>query len=258
VDYDGTYVYALDAATGRVKWRNEMSGHLNSTSRCGVSVQGHLLLNDGKLFLAGGNAVSPAIYDAINGKCLNDPDEVQRITQNNVLLTYSPRGWELSLLAGHVVACGRPFYAQPGSDVYDPTVFSRVFLSTSASRDIAWVSNQTSRRILCFDQIDRSTLRKSMANPRNQFLVDWTRLGVRQKPLWSAECKTSAAVAVCRNAVVVAEENRIVALSIEDGHVLWSGPLPNPPVEWGLAMDRNGRTVVALKDGRILCFGRSS
>jgi outer membrane protein assembly factor BamB len=114
VDYDGTYVYALDVVTGRVKWRNETSGHLNAQARCGVSVQGHLLLNDGKLYLAGGNAV------------------------------------------------------------------------------------------------------------------------------------------------VIAEEARIVALSRADGRLLWSRPLPASPVEWGLAIDHHGRAVFSLKYGRILCFGRSS
>jgi len=258
VDYDGTYVYALDAVTGQVKWRNETSGHLNAQSRCGVSVQGHLLLNNGKLYLAGGNAVSPAVYDASNGKCLNDPDQAQRITQNNVLLTYSPRGWELSLLADHVVACGRPFYAHPDYDVFDPTVFSRVFLSSSASRDIVWTSNQNNKRVLCFNRIDRNALNRNLANPRNQFLVDWTKLGVREKPLWSRDCRESIAVAVCDNAVVVAEAMKISALSIDDGKVFWSSPLAENPVEWGLAIDRHGRAVLALKDGRVLCFGHSS
>jgi hypothetical protein len=87
--------------------------------------------------------------------------------------------------------------------------------------------------------------------------VDWAKLGVRKKPLWSNNSKTSAAVTVCHNAVVIAEEKRIVALSMEDGRVLWSAPLPSAPVEWGLAIDKHGRAAVTLRDGTILCFGRS-
>jgi outer membrane protein assembly factor BamB len=94
-----------------------------------------------------------------------------------------------------------------------------------------------------------------MANPRNQFLVDWARLGVREKPLWSYDCRASLAVAVCSNAVVVAEELKIVAVNIEDGSLLWSHPLPAAPVEWGLAIDSEGRAMVSLKDGRVVCFG---
>ncbi|UCF17405.1 MAG: PQQ-binding-like beta-propeller repeat protein, partial [Phycisphaerales bacterium] len=258
VNYDGTYVYALDAETGNVKWKNDTSGHLDKEARSGVSFQGHMLLTDGKLYIAGGNAVSPAIYDTKDGKCLNDPDLVQRITQNNVLLTHSPRGWELSLLGGRVVACGRPFYAHPDYDVCDPTVFSRVFLTPKRDgRDIAWVSNQNNKRVLCFDGIDRQALSRSMAKAANQFLVDWMKLGVRDEPLWSRDCKTGAAVAICANAVVMAEESKIVAVNINDGGVLWSHPLPAAPVEWGLAIDKEGRAIVTLTGGRILCFGEA-
>jgi len=255
-NYDGTYVYALDAETGRVKWCNHTSGHLNPQARSGVSLQGHMLLTGDKLYIAGGNAVSPAIYDTKDGKCLNDPELVQRITQNNVLLTQAPRGWELSALGDQVVACGRPFYAHPDYDVYDATVFSRVFLTPKRhGRDIAWVSNQNNKRVMCFDGINRQVLSQSMAKPANQFLVDWMRLGVRDKPLWSHDCKTSKAVVICANAVVIAEESKIVAVDIDDGGTIWSHPLPAAPVEWGLAIDREGRAVVTLADGRILCFG---
>jgi outer membrane protein assembly factor BamB len=61
---------------------------------------------------------------------------------------------------------------------------------------------------------------------------------------------------VCSNAVVIAEESKIVALNIKDGSVLWSGPLPAAPVEWGLAIDGDGRAVVTLENGKVLCFGQ--
>ncbi len=56
VNYDGTHVYALDAATGQIKWQNNTSGHLDRQARTGVSVQGHQLLYDGKLYLASGTS----------------------------------------------------------------------------------------------------------------------------------------------------------------------------------------------------------
>jgi len=255
-NYDGTYVYALDAATGRIKWQNNSSGHLNAQARCGVGVQGHLLLLDGRLYLAGGNAVSPAIYDTKDGKCLNDPNLVQTVTQNNVLLSQGPRGWELSLLGNQVVVCGKPFYAHPKYDVYDPTVFNRVFLGSSTGKDIVWISRQNSKQILCFEHIDRDLLNQSMANPQNQFLVDWAKLGVKEEPLWSYQCDRSVAIAVCSNAVVVAEKAKITALNLENGSLLWSHDLPSPAVTWGIAVDRNGRVAVALEDGSVLCFGR--
>jgi len=255
VNYDGTYVYALDAASGRIKWQNNTSGHLDREARTGVSVQGHQLLHDGKLYLASGTSLSPAVYNISDGKCLNDPAVLRQLTQNNVFTSQSPRGCELSLLADEVVACGKPFYAHPKYDVFDNTVFNRVFLTSSSGRDVVWVSSQNNKKILCFEHIDRKLLSKRMAEPPNRFNVDWKRFGVRDKPLWSYDCKDSVALAVCSNAVVVAKKSEIVALNLKDGSVLWSEALPSAPVNWGLAVDRNGRTVVTLEDGQIQCFG---
>jgi len=250
VNYDGTYVYALDAVTGRIKWQNNTSGHLDRQARTGVSVQGHQLLHDGKLYLASGTSLSPAVYNISDGKCLNDPKPLARCQSQ------SPRGCELSLFGDQVMACGKPFYAHPKYDVFDNTVFNKVFLTSSGGRDIVWVSSQNSKKVLCFDNIDREMLRIKMAEPGNRFNVDWKRLGVSDKPLWSYECKDSVALAVCSNAVVVAKKSEIVALNLKDGSILWSESLPSAPVNWGLAVDRDGRVIVTLEDGQILCFGQ--
>ena len=70
-NYDGTHVYALEAETGKIRWQNNRSGHLDAAAHTGVGVQGHMLIYDGQLHLAGGNAVSPAHYDLASGECLN-------------------------------------------------------------------------------------------------------------------------------------------------------------------------------------------
>jgi outer membrane protein assembly factor BamB len=256
VNYDGTYVYAIDAKTGKIKWQNNSSGHLDEQAHSGVSVQGHQLLYDGKLYLASGTSLSPAVYNASDGKCLNNPAILRRTVQNNLLTSQSPRGCDLSLLGGQVVACGKPFYAHPEYDVFDRTVFNRVFLASSGSRNIVWVNQQNSRSILCFDNIDKELLREKMSQPSNRFNVDWKRIGVSNEPLWKYDCKESLATAVCSNAVVVAEKSKIVALNIEDGTELWSENVPSTPVSWGLAVDRDGRVIVTLEDGQILCFGQ--
>ncbi|MHC4511824.1 MAG: hypothetical protein ACYTAO_23225, partial [Planctomycetota bacterium] len=201
--------------------------------------------------LAGGNAVSPAVYNKADGRCLNDAEPLARCQSQ------SPRGWELSLLGEQVVACGKPFYAHPKYDVYDNTVFNKVFLASSGGRDIVWVSNQNNKQLLCFDHIDRELLKKQMARPGNRFNLDWKKLGIKDRPLWRHDCKDSAAFAACRNAVVVAGQSEIVALNLSDGTRLWSERLPGRPVPWGLAVDRAGRAVVTLEDGQVLCFGRS-
>jgi len=247
VNYDGTYVYALDAATGKIKWQNNSSGHLDRQARTGVSVQGHQLLHDGKLYLASGTSLSPAVYDITDGRCLNDPGPLANC------VSQSPRGWELSLLGEQVVACGKPFYAD---NVFDDTVFNRVFLTSNGERDVVWASNQYNRKVLCFDGINRKSLSQHMSNPGNRFNIDFRKLGTKDKPLWSTERKESVAIAVCKNAVVIANKSEIVALSLKDGDILWFQPVPSPPVPWGLAVDRDGRIIVTLEDGKVMCLGK--
>ncbi|GAG12236.1 unnamed protein product, partial [marine sediment metagenome] len=102
-NFDGTHVYALDAANGKIKWQNNSSGHLDAFSHRGVAAQGDMLLRGGRLYLAGGNAVSPATYDTANGKCLNQPpaDWMSR----------APRGRELIIEKGQVKVRGQALYS---------------------------------------------------------------------------------------------------------------------------------------------------
>ena len=73
IDHDGTYVYALDAKTGRIKWQNNTCGHLNPELRKGVSAQGNLTIQGGQLLMAGGNQITPARFDLKTGECLSNP-----------------------------------------------------------------------------------------------------------------------------------------------------------------------------------------
>jgi len=245
VNYDGTHVYALDAATGRIKWQNNSSGHLNKEAATGVSVQGHMLLMGERLALAGGNAVSPAIYDLKTGRCLNDPARLQTTVNNNVPGSFAPRGWELYKIGDSVFACGRPYYAHPEYPVYDRSVFTKTLLASTAKFDITWVNNA---RVICYQRIEEDRTGK--------FRAAWGKFNIPGvRPVWKYDCPASLAAAICKNAVVVAMESRLTALNLEDGKPLWTKPLPAKPVSWGMAVDRNGRIILTLENGQILCFG---
>jgi outer membrane protein assembly factor BamB len=109
-DFDGTHVYALDAASGRLRWQNNTAGHLDASPR-GVACQGELLLDDNRLYLAGGNAVSPGVFQTSDGRCLNAPPT----SHGSVAV----RGRELTLADGQVRVSGQPLYADPDLPVYD-------------------------------------------------------------------------------------------------------------------------------------------
>ncbi|MCK5272807.1 MAG: PQQ-binding-like beta-propeller repeat protein, partial [Sedimentisphaerales bacterium] len=263
VNYDGTHVYALDGATGKLKWQNNTSGHLDPEARCGVSVHGHLLLHGGKLYMPGGTSISPAIYNITDGKCLNDVFLLRqtltgnkRYNDNNIIITsVSPRGWELSLVAGKVVAYGQPYYGDPRYSVYEPTVSNKIHLASTGERDIVWLDN---KKVMCFATIDRKILRSCVTDKKvtNSYIIQtWGKLKIPDKPLWIYNCNDSVAMAVCRNAVLIAGKSELTALNLQKGEKMWSQPLPASPVPWGLAVDRNGSVIVSLKNGQVLCFG---
>jgi len=257
VNYDGTYVYALDAESGRIKWQNNTSGHLDRQARSGVSVQGHLLLYDDKLYMPGGTSISPAVYDIKDGKCLSDPAMLRNLTRNNVLTSQCARGEELFLIGDRVGVSGKPFYAHPDYDVFDASVENKMLHTSSSGRDIVWLNN---KKIMCFAPLSKEMLNKTMPEPANigNGVSIWPKLGnFADEPLWEYYCDGSIAMAVGQNAIVVLKEKEVVALDIEDGKVLWTGWIPHEAVPWGLALDREGRVIVCIKDGRIMCFGQN-
>jgi outer membrane protein assembly factor BamB len=71
----GTFIHALDARTGQVRWTNDGDGSIyikqphNADSFAGVAPQGYLVAIGDKLLIPGGRSV-PACYDRITGKLL--------------------------------------------------------------------------------------------------------------------------------------------------------------------------------------------
>jgi len=248
-NYDNVYVYALDADSGSILWENNSSGHLNMEAKTGIGVQGHMLLHNDKLYMAGGNAVSPAVYDVANGKCLNNGDKL------NISESISLRGWELYLMGDSVAAGGQPFYGSPDFPVIDQTVVKKAYHAPLADRDILWMDGAV---LMCYDPIDKKLLTSSVAErkyPGHYVIEPWGKLTLRTKPRWTHDCEKSLGVAVCENAAVILCEDCVQAVDIDDGSVMWSHELPAKPVEWGIAVDRDGRVIVSLEDGRVVCYG---
>jgi len=230
--FDGTHVYALDAASGKIRWQNNETGRLaGDDSVTGVSVQGHLLLHKDRLYLAGGNVVSPAMFDVQSGRCLNRlEDEWAK----------APRGRELFVLNDNVVAFERLLYSP--KRYWVGRYFAKHFLQTDAG-DV--VVQGISNRVARIDPAKAAT-------------------GDAQ-PVWqSGRFAHPTAMAQGTNAVVVAgrlppsESPRppyaVVAFSIDDGTPLWTRRLPAAPLPGGIALDAAGRVFITLQDGRTLCL----
>jgi len=256
VNYDGVHVYALNAEDGSIVWQNNRSGHLKPDSRTGVSVQGHMLIQNGKLYLAGGTSLSPAIYDLSDGRCLNDLKPLDLVGSTAI------RGQELFAIGDQVVAGGKPLYAHPDFPVWDPTVFNKM-LHTSADRiDIIWLN---SRKLLAYNPISKAVLNRSVGPTPTEpvyMIPGWGKLDTSQKPRWEYECGQVAAIARSKNAVLVAGIRElgsptVEAVDIQTGEPFWKWgiQLPGLPVPWGMAIDGKGRIVLTLREGHVLCFG---
>ncbi|MHC4439483.1 MAG: outer membrane protein assembly factor BamB family protein [Planctomycetota bacterium] len=113
-NYDGTHVYALDTASGAIKWQNNDTGGTGAS----VGVQGDLLLYEDKLYLAGGNAASPAVFDIVNGRCL---DIGKRNRSGRELRLSTSKNKDGETIKHHVEAIGQPFYSIPSSPVFRRT-----------------------------------------------------------------------------------------------------------------------------------------
>jgi outer membrane protein assembly factor BamB len=242
--YDGTHVYALDARSGQIRWHNGSSGQLApGRGNPGVSVQGHLLLNRDVLCLAGGSAVSPAMFDAATGRCLNDvPDP----------LCTAPRGRDLFLVGDKVVAYDRILYSP--KRYWQGHFYTGPLCQAYANGITVRGGEQYVARI------DPATA--------SRWTQDLWHTEIQPKNLWQNDrFELAQAVVLGSNATVFAgrmkakgggSESRyaMAAFANDDGGLLWIEPLPAMPVPFGLATDAAGRLVVTTEDGRILCFGK--
>jgi outer membrane protein assembly factor BamB len=256
--YDGTHVIALDAATGKIRWQNNTSGHLFGGDRVtGVSVQGHLLLHQDRLYLAGGNVISPAVYDTADGRCLNElvdewggqtppsesdwarPERINQLATEQKKWGKAPRGSELFLVGGNVVGFDRLLYSP--KEYWVGRYFPREWMQAGTGDSIVRT-------------IGNRVVRMAAEGGGS--------------PLWEAKTmEQPRAIVVGGNAVLIAGQwkrppdgavaGQLAAYWLEDGSEMWREELPAVPIWWGTAVDAEGRVLVSLQDGSVVCFTSS-
>ncbi|MEO1999711.1 MAG: PQQ-binding-like beta-propeller repeat protein, partial [Planctomycetaceae bacterium] len=262
--HDGTYVCALDARTGSLKWSNDTSGNLlGDQETVGVSVQGHLLFHDDKLFLAGGNVASPAIYDAETGRCLNQlQHKPEQSKDDHWKMQRSSRGSELFLVDNQVVAAGRMLYKPPAQGP-DSRYNGRYELQATSGDVLIQGTNQSLRRL--------SQTKDDKGQPVSTWETGgfYETMGLALTPqavlvvgqIGALPSQTGAATDPAPSKdqstpdrPLQKPQPAIAALDPSNGKTLWSHALPAPPTRWGLAVDHKARVIVTLADGRIVCL----
>ena len=89
--------------------------------------------------------------------------------------------------------------------------------------------------------------------------------GSRPKTLWEKKhFAKNYAMVVAGNVAVVTGRNVIrpgaapsyalALFDLADGKLLQEYRLPGCPVQWGIAIDREGRMIVSLRNGTVLCI----
>jgi outer membrane protein assembly factor BamB len=234
--YDGTHVYALDAATGRVQWYNDSSGATSEKANHGVSLQGELAIRDGELRFVGGGVHEEARYDLATGQCLNEPTDAPRSAFHTAFYAYYPDYGKYTYLD-----CTR---GDGTSLCYDCTYEGSWHgnlallppLPDGAARPFKPVSRWGVQRRR--PQQGRAPIWQHPAGRRfNAFVVGPNQL-----------------LAAGHTEVDGADTSFVATVSLEDGNAIWVERLRGPAVKGGLAMDRGGRVFVSLENGRVLGF----
>jgi outer membrane protein assembly factor BamB len=293
VDYDGTYVYALDAVTGKIKWHNNSSGHLDPDLRKGVSAQGTLAIAQGRLWMPGGNVVSPAAYDLETGKyaAAAPGDGSPKANRGEEIGIFRDRyvfvGGRLRFSAvKNVVNPGR-FTAnaikpgkdigkpgkdigkpgkdigkpgkdigKPGKDIGDSLPLHQGKIPPAWRDDLVVMINGRLSAPAGYDaQAIEAYLAGGDAKKRPEPM--WTATALEGADTVALAVASNAVLAVCERSRARNRESRwvLTALDPKDGTMRWERTLPGEALPGGLSVDRKGRILVVLDDGRVICYG---
>ncbi|NLY00378.1 MAG: PQQ-binding-like beta-propeller repeat protein [Rhodopirellula sp.] len=234
--YDGTYVYALDAVSGKVLWCNDTSGRQAAEVDCGISLQGNLSVADGELRFLGGSKYNTARYDLKTGECLNPPENTIVSQFRTAFSPYYPEYGRYMSLA-HRLPDGKELIYEAsyeGSQHLPLTLFGPLPPGTGRTvldqarwplarrggpkRDVVWI-DKSGRR-----------LNALAVTPTAVLATGHTGTGDEATPF-------------------------LAAIDTTTGADLWRFDVPATAERGGLALDHAGRIVAVLDGGRIVTFG---
>jgi hypothetical protein len=255
-----------------------------------VSAQGGLTLARGRLWLAGGNQISPASYDLATGRHMAG---LPPVGQPNVQV---PRGREIGVFQDkHSMVGGRLLYSGQGRVVtggwfgylevddqgrprWPPACLrkhDRSGVPPAWDDEAVVVVDNQYTGLVCWSPADFGSALQALRPYTGPFQRPFAQppkaaldlaQALRDKARWNRPDEEFLGVALAANAAVALAAKkrsrneddspwRVCALDKEDGRPLWTLPLPSEPLLGGLTIDRNGRVIIVLKNGSVLCLG---
>jgi outer membrane protein assembly factor BamB len=278
IDHDGTYIYAVDAKSGQIKWQNNSSGHLAPILRKGVSIQGNLAVLGDQLLLAGGNQVSPAPFNIKTGELNAKPFAQGQPKANNGSFVGVFNG-KSAIVGGRILYSAVDNVATKGSYVTftDKGRFSMNYGGVPP----AWNSktmvlvNFKHGSIQCYDaqrvldKMDEGLNTKITDAPQRRRFMNLAQALHDEGGRWESNFGESnkfeaVSLVVCPNAVVTVVRNQqkarsqpqwyVAALNIKNGNPIFRHELRGDPLPGGLLIGRDGQIIVTMIDGSLLSF----
>jgi len=260
IDYNGTYVYGVDAETGELKWVNNSTGHLDKALRKGVSAQGNLTVADNAVWLGAGNVMPPAPYKLDTGAYLGGIPVNDGTPRCN-------RGEELCVFGGNYLLAGGRLRYSAEDNVVNPGVFtlSRGGLDTMQTAKGSVVPVWDDEWFVCVPAREEPPQAYRSAE-----ILEHLEKGRHTLPekAWKAESlagttthalalSADSVIAVCEKPVARSLFSRYVlcVLDRDTGNLIAEYDLPGAARMNGLAIDRDGRVVAVLNDGSMASFG---
>lgn len=284
---EGIYLYALDPLTGEELWVNSESGgmemdqpHTPSRSKSGVSAQGYLAVGGERLLVPTGRAV-PAAFDIATGKfdyfhlrkyaggwqknsyggsritvaepyflavSGNTHDRNQVIGARNALFDIG--GGELATrdeFDSPAIAVTPEYIMYLDARDRALKAVSRGRLLTSRTID---TPPNVSRRHLNTD-VDRTIPVQGEVRDNEGRLTEHIAVN---EPDWSMAVEAGKAISLVAaggQAVIGADNNRVIVVDTTEKTVCWTADVDGVP--WGLAV-AHGRLYVSTDKGTIYCF----
>ncbi|NLF40777.1 PQQ-binding-like beta-propeller repeat protein [bacterium] len=255
---EGIYLYALNAETGDVVWKNDSSGELfrlqphgGAAAFTGVCPQGYLLASGGVLLVPSGRS-TPAAFDLRTGRLRYYQPYLYEVP-------YDPEGWGNRGNGGSwAVIAGEVFLnaARPGGG---PEIGERVGEYEPDESDglVVYGLEDGLRRATLQGKtrgiVSGGALFAAGNGALGAYMLDgWNRETMPEKKrIWHVPQSNAYCMAAAGNAVILGMRNAIAAHDTAAGTLLWRASVDGEVRGMAVA---GGMLIAATDKGTLLCF----
>jgi len=266
---NGIHAYALDAKSGKVIWEKDDAGAGGQAGPGGgLASIGQVAAGAGKLWLCSSSSV-PGSFDLKSGQWQPAAGGVygceigvidgkwtvhggRRLTETQDTLTKPLSGTGLAGCSVDGQPAGIPV-TDAGTSL--PAWDQELAIMPPKAAWGALTALPLAKLMDWFPQRAAQLASKPPASGPKPKPSEWA-----EHKLWATETIVPVAFALAKDQLVVAylaeKRAKLSGFSRTDGAKAWTIDLPEQPVMNRLAIDRDGRTIVALCDGSVVCVGR--